>query len=330
MSGKVRVVQYGCGVIGSSIVRLASQKSSLEIVGAIDRVNVGVDLGEVAGLEYPLGVRISRDVDEVLRKGKPDIVLHATGSVLREVYPELESVARAGIDLISTNEPLSYPFGKEARLASRMDRVSKKHGVTVLGTGVNPGFVMDVWPLAMTAVCQEVKKIKVVRVQDASLRRASFQRKIGVGTSLEEFKRLAGLGNFGHVGLTESIGMISAGLGWSLEEVRESMEPILAEEEVKSEFFTVKRGEVAGVHQIARGLKEGQEVITLDFQARIGSKLSYDAVYITGVPDLQSVIEGGVPGDIATAAVVVNAIPRVINAPPGLLTMKDLSLVCAF
>ena len=137
-------------------------------------------------------------------------------------------------------------------------------------------------------------------------------------------------GTLRHVGLTESIAMIAAGLGWELDDIRDEIEPIVAESEIGSQYLTVKPGQAAGVKQTGRGLKGGQELITLDFQASLGAKESYDAVYITGTPNMEVVIKGGTHGDIATAAMVVNAIPRVIEAPPGLLTMKDLPLVmCA-
>lgn len=153
ISKKIKVVQYGCGSIGFSIIRLLTKKSNIEIVGAIDLVNVGHDLGKVAGLGYELGIPISKDPTTVLSKTKPDIVLHTTGSILKEVYPQLEKVIRAGVNIISTNEELSYPFEKQPALAACVDQLAKEYRITVLSTGVNPGFVMDTLPLVMTGVC---------------------------------------------------------------------------------------------------------------------------------------------------------------------------------
>lgn len=329
MLPEVRVVQYGCGPIGCSIVRLALQKPNIEIAGAIDLVNVGCDLGEVAGVNRKLGVLISEDADAVLNQVKPNVVLHATGSVLKDIYPQLEKVIKAGINLVSTSEELSYPYGKQPILAARIDKLAKEHQVTVLGTGVNPGFLMDTWPLVMTAVCQDVKQIRAVRIQDASPRRLPFQKKIGAGKTIEEFAELVEAGTLRHVGLAESVAMIAAGLGWELDDITETIEPIVAEAEVRSDFVTVRPGQAAGVRQVGHGLKDGKELITLDFQAYIGAKESYDAVYISGIPDMEVVIKGGTHGDIATAAMIVNSIPRVIDAPPGLMTMKDLPIICA-
>lgn len=328
MPSKIKVIQYGCGPVGCSIVRLALRKQSIEVVGAIDIVNVGQDLGEVAGIGRKLGVSISGDV-AILNRAKPDIVLHATDSVLEDVYPQFETVIKSGINVVSTNEQLSYPFRKQGRLAAKIDKLAKEHAVTILGTGVNPGFVMDTLPLAMTGICHDVKHIKVVRVQDASHRRLPFQKKIGAGKTIEEFDKLVEAQTLRHVGLEESIAMIADGLGWELDDITEMIEPIFAETEVRTKFISVKQGQVAGVRQVARGLRNGSELIMHDFQAYIGAKESFDAVYITGEPDMEIIVKGGIPGDIATAGMVVNSIPRVLDAQPGLMTMKDLPLVYA-
>jgi 4-hydroxy-tetrahydrodipicolinate reductase len=234
---------------------------------------------------------------------------------------------KAGVNIVSTAEELSFPWRKEPKLAADLDRLAKENKVTVLATGINPGFLMDTWPLAMTAVCQEVKRIRVARIQDASVRRLPFQKKIGAGCTPEEFRKLVDAGTLRHVGLAESIAMIAAGLRWELDDIRDEIEPIIARSEVRSQYLTVKPGQAAGVKQVGRGLKGGQELITLDFQAYLGARESYDAVYITGTPNMEVVIKGGTHGDIATAAIVVNAISRVMEAPPGLITMKDLPIV---
>ena len=329
MSRKIRVVQYGCGPIGCSVAKLASQRRNIEIVGAIDidKNKVGKDLGEVIGLDKRLGVAISDNTAAVLSQTRPDVVLHTTSSWLKKVYEQLIELIKANVNVVSTAEELSYPWWKEPKLAAEIDKLAKEHKVTVLATGINPGFLMDTWPLLMTAVCQEVKRVKVARIQDASIRRLPFQKKIGAGCTPAEFQKLVDAGTLRHVGLTESIAMIAAGLGWELDDIRDDIEPILAKSEVRSQYLTVKPGQAAGVKQVGRGLKKGQELITLDFQAYLGAKESYDAVYITGTPNMEVVIKGGTHGDIATAAIVVNAAQRVLEAPPGLVTMKDLPIV---
>lgn len=329
MSTKFRAVQFGCGAIGCAVARLAWQRPDIELVGAvdIDKDKVGRDIGEVMGIEKNLGVTITDDLDKLFAKVKADVVFHQTGSSLKTVAPQLIKLLRFGLNIVSTTEELAYPYITQPDLANEIDAVAKANGATVLGTGVNPGFLMDIWPMAMTAVCQEVKRIRAVRVQDASPRRLPFQKKIGAGCTVEEFKKLAAAGTLRHVGLTESIDMIAAGLNWQLSQVTESIEPVIAREQVNTQYLTVEAGQVAGVRQVGRGFKNRDELITLEFEASLGAPESYDAVYITGIPNLEVVMKGGTHGDIATAAMVVNAAHRVIEAPPGLVTMKDLPVV---
>lgn len=329
MSTKFRAVQFGCGAIGCAVARLAWQRPDIELVGAvdIDKDKVGRDIGEVMGIEKNLGVTITDDLDKLFAKVKADVVFHQTGSSLKTVAPQLIKLLRFGLNIVSTTEELAYPYITQPDLANEIDAVAKANGATVLGTGVNPGFLMDIWPMAMTAVCQEVKRIRAVRVQDARSRRLPFQKKIGAGCTVEEFKKLAAAGTLRHVGLTESIDMIAAGLNWQLSQVTESIEPVIAREQVNTQYLTVEAGQVAGVRQVGRGFKNREELITLEFEASLGAPESYDAVYITGIPNLEVVMKGGTHGDIATAAMVVNAAHRVIEAPPGLVTMKDLPVV---
>jgi len=318
----------GCGPIGCSVVKYASQRPDIKFVGAIDvdKNLVGRDLGEVAGVGK-LGVRISDQVDAILSRTKPHVVFLTTTSSLEALYPQVEKCARAGVNVVSTCEELSYPYEKAPKLSAKIDKMAKAKKITVLSTGVNPGFLMDAWPLFMTGVCQEVKRIKSVRVQNASPRRGPFQKKIGAGCTLEEFTKLKDAGTIKHVGLPESVAMIADGLGWKIDKIVETIEPIIAKNEIRTEFVTVKPGQAAGVRQVAKGIHAGEELITLEFEASVGAPESYDGVYITGVPNMEAIIKGGTHGDIATAAIVVNSVHRVIEASPGLLTMKDLPVV---
>lgn len=331
MMTNARAVQYGCGPIGCSVVKFASQRPDIEIVGAIDidKSLVGRDLGEVAGLNKKLGISISDEADAVLSQTKPDVVFLTTVSSLKVMYPQLEKCMKAGVNVVSTCEELCYPYGKEPQLSAEIDKIAKANNITVLGTGVNPGFLMDAWPLFMTGVCQQVKRIKVTRVQDASPRRGPFQKKIGAGCTLKEFEERVAAGTLRHVGLAESIAMVASGLGWELDDITEAIEPIVAKTQVKTNFVTVEPGQATGVRQVGKGIRAEEDVIILEFEASVGAAESYDAVYITGTPNMEVVIKGGTHGDIATAAVVVNSIHRVIDAPPGLITMKDLSVVSA-
>ncbi len=331
MSG-YRMVQYGCGPIGARVVSFALERAGIELVGAVDNApeKAGRDLGDVAGLGRRLGVEVSGNAAGVLASTRPDVVVHTTGSKLEQVFGQLEEILRAGINVVSTCEELSYPYRRHPELSERLDALAREKGATVVATGINPGFLMDTWPLAMSAVCKEVQAVRVTRVQDASSRRVPFQEKIGAGLSPEEFQQRVDSGSFGHVGLPESIYMIADGLGWRIERIEETIAPVLLERTVRSDHITVPPGRAAGLAQTARGIGAGRDLVSMDFQAYLGAPESYDAVSITGIPDMQVRIEGGTQGDIGTVSIVLNAVPRVVAAPPGLLTMKDLPLVmCA-
>ena len=326
---RYRVVQYGCGPIGCSVARYAAERRDLELVGAIDLDEklVGKDLGEVAGLGRKIGVEIEGDADGTLARTSPDVVFITTSSALKSVYAQIEKCTRAGANVVSSCEELSYPYWAAPELSDKIDRLARDGGVTVLATGVNPGFIMDTWPLVMSGVCQQIEHVKVVRRQDASSRRCPFQKKIGAGCTPEEFKELAAAGTLRHVGLAESIAMIAAGLGWQLDSITDILEPIVAGRTIETVCVKVEPGNIAGVRQLGRGTFKGKELIVLEFLASVGDPNSYDAVYIKGKPNLEVTISGGAHGDIATTSMMVNAAYRVFEAPSGLKTMADLPVV---
>ncbi len=331
MQDKVKLIQYGIGPIGASIVKLVLQKKGFEYVGAIDidLNKTGRDLGEIAGVGKKLGVTVSSDAKKILQEPGADVVIHTTASFLKDVRQQILDVVNAELDLVSTSEELTFPFLKSPEIAKEIDYLAKEKDVTVLATGVNPGFLMDAFPLTVTSVCQDVKSVKVTRVMDASIRRLPFQKKIGAGMKVEEFKNAVAGGRMGHIGLPESIAMIAAGLGWRVDDLQQTIDPVIADRPLKTQYLTVKRGQVSGLHQIGKGVMEGRTVITLDFWAHIGAPDPRDSILVEGTPNVDLTIKGGVHGDLATAAMVVNSIPRVIKGPPGLMTMKDLPVPCA-
>ena len=329
----IRVILYGVGAVGSLIAKALLEKQGIKIVGAVDIAEdkLGKDLGEVLGLNKKLGVKISKTADSALSKTKADIAVHATSSYLEDTYPQIASIVKKGVNVVSTCEELSYPHLTHPRLAKKLDVLAKKHNVTVLGTGINPGFLMDTLVITLTAVCQKIEKIEAVRVMNAATRRLPFQKKIGAGLTVKEFKnKIENKEITGHVGLKQSIAMIADTLKWKLEKiVTEPVQPVTAKKTVKSPYITVKAGNVAGLRQKAEGVSKGKKLITLDFQAYIGAEEEYDAVTILGVPNVKQKIQPCVHGDLGTVAVITNSIPKVINAPAGLLTMKDLPVPSA-
>jgi len=324
---KIRVLLYGIGAVGAMIAKCLLEKEGVEIVGAIDIAEdkTGRDLGDVLGLERKLGVQVSADADAVLSKAEADIAVLATSSYLKDTFPQIASVVKHGVSIVSTCEELAYPYISNQKMAEQLDALAKKHGATILGTGINPGFLMDTLVLTLTAACTSVKKIEATRVLDAANRRLPFQRKVGVGLTLDEFRRQIKEKRIsGHVGLEQSIAMVAAGLAWKLDKITaEPPEPVIAEKNVAGGSRKVEAGKVAGLKQRARGTMNGKDVIVLDFEAFVGAE-EHDAVMIDGVPIVAEKIQPCVHGDVATVAVVVNSIPRVLCAAAGLVTMKDL------
>ena len=216
MKKKIRVAQYGLGPIGTSIVRLMRQKDSLEIVGAIDKdpAKAGRDLGEVVGApDAPWGVLISPDAAPVLEKPL-DVIVHSTSSYLTSVMDQLLECISAGCCVVSTCEELAYPFRKHPELSQKLDAAAKEEGVALVGTGVNPGFVMDKLALTLSAVAKRIDWLSAVRIVDASKRRLPLQKKIGAGMTAEEFRAQVAAGIIKHHGLPESIAMVADGLGF--------------------------------------------------------------------------------------------------------------------
>jgi 2,4-diaminopentanoate dehydrogenase len=325
---KVRVAQFGVGPIGGSILRLMREKGSIEIVGAIDRdpSKAGRDLGEVVGApDAPWGIIISARPPAVL-ENPVDVVIHSTSSYLPDVVEELLACLAAGCCVVSTCEELSYPFRKHPGLSADLDAAAKEEGVALVGTGVNPGFIMDKLVLTLAAASQRVEWASAVRIVDASKRRLPLQKKIGAGMTTGEFRKQVAAGIIKHHGLPESIAMVGDGLGFDLDHISETIEPVIAEERIQTEFLNVEPGQVAGVHQVARGTTGAREVLFMELKMYVGAKNPADSVELRGEPNLSLTIPGGTHGDVATAAVVVNTIPTILAAPAGLRTVRDLPL----
>jgi len=332
MANEIRVIIYGIGPIGERIAKVVLEKSGLKIVGAIDiaKDKVGRDLCDIIGIKNKSGVIVTDDPDSLFAKIRADVALVATTSYVRTVYSQVVKCIEAGMDVISTCEELAYPWVKEPQLASEIDGLAKKHGVAVLSTGINPGYFMDTLPITLTGLCREVKSIVATRAITTGLRRSSFQMKIGTGMSPEEFRKKIEKGEItGHVGFIESVALTAAALGWKLDEVRElPPEPVIAEKEVKTTYTTVKPGQMLGYVAVAEGIKDGKPVITYKLIMHAGVEEGYEEYIIEGTPSFRVKMSEFL-GDWETAHIVVNMIPKVINAKPGLLTMKDLPLPSA-
>ena len=324
----IRVVLFGLGPIGSVVAGQLVERKGFQIVGAvdIDPLKIGKDAGEVMEMGRRLRVRVTDSIGKTIKATRPDVAVLCTSSSLKLVMPQFEEVLKRRVPIVTTTEEAAYAAPANRGLLKRLDEAARKAKVAVLGTGVNPGFVMDALPIALTSVCERVDRIEVHRVQDARVRRLPFQQKIGAGLTAEQFKRGVDNGTLRHVGFTESIHMIAAALGWKLERVTDDVKPKMADEPVASELLAVDPGYVSGIIQDGVGWVKGEPRIRLHLEAYLGAPQSYDSVLIEGSPRIYSKIDGGVHGDIATASMTVNSIAAVINAPPGFRTMRDMRL----
>ena len=322
------MLQYGLGPIGSASARHVMDVAGLELIGGldVDPAKVGRDVGEVIGLGRPLGFVVADKLKQVLAGTDVDLVLHTTSSHFDQFKDQILEVLEAGKDVVSTAEELCFPWLAHPQEAAEIDAVAKRVGKTVLATGINPGFVMDSLCLNLTGICQRVDRIDVTRVINAATRRGSFQAKIGSGMTVEEFRAKMDGGCMGHVGLPESVGMVLDTMGKKLARYESSIEPLVADRPVKTEHFEVHPGQVKGLKEVARAYTDKDEFMTLTFIAALDGGEDGDTIKITGKPDLEVKLKG-TNGDIATVAIAVNAIRRVREAAPGLVTMRDLPIV---
>ncbi|MGI6486686.1 MAG: NADP-binding protein [Thermoanaerobacterales bacterium] len=332
---KLKVIVWGLGAMGGGMAKMVMQKSGMEIVGAIASrpEKAGKDLGEVLGHQEKTNVIVLNDEDDILSK-KADVVLLAKSSFTREVFPYIKKAIQSGKNVITIAEEMAYPAYGEPKLADEIDKLAKEHGVTVLGTGINPGFILDTLIIAMSGVCIDVKKISARRINDLSPFGTTVMRTQGVGTTVEEFKKGLEDGSIvGHIGFNESIALISEAVGLEIDEIKQTREPIVSNTKRETPYVTVEPGMVAGCRHVGMGLRKGKPVIILEHPQQIRPELENvetgDYIDLEGTPDINLAIKPEVPGGIGTIAIAVNMIPHVVNSKPGLVTMKDLPVPSA-
>jgi 2,4-diaminopentanoate dehydrogenase len=321
--GSVPVVVMGLGFVGQNIARAVLVSPELQLVGAVDPGRAGASLGELLGREG-MKLKVRARLEEAVGKAGGAVVLHATASRLPQVMDELLGAVRAGCHVVSTCEELTFPYLRHPELAEKLDRAAQKAGVAVLGTGVNPGFVMDRLVATAGQACGPVRHALVERVVDVRTRNEALQRKVGAGLSEEAFFAQLEAEQLGHVGLVESAALCALGLGLDCDDFEEEVAPVLAEEDIPGGAFPVKKGQVAGVVQTVVGTEEGVERVRLELTLAVGADEPRDRFVLDAEPRVELEIRGGLAGDAAMAHAVVNAAPRVAAAEPGLLTVLEL------
>jgi 2,4-diaminopentanoate dehydrogenase len=323
-----RVIQIGFGSLGQHIASSVLKRDNLELVSVVD-ANPELKnkpLTELLQDEYDTTIKLTDNLDDVLSSIEADVAIVATSSSLEVVVPTIENCLESGLDVVSICEELSYPYQKKPELAESINQVAIQNKKTVVGTGINPGYLMDLLPIILTAPCQSVETIHVTRHMNSSYRRPSFQKKIGTGMTNEEFRENIDEGMItGHVGLVESIQMIDAALNLGLDTIDElPPQAIIAEKDVTNSFAAIKKGDVLGLKSMGIGKRDGKEIIVLNFQAYAEATPQYDEVIVEGVPRIHQRIEGGVQGDQGTIGMILNLIPIAVKESPGFKTMKDI------
>ena len=336
MRQPVKIVVWGTGQMGTGIIKLVLQKEGMELAGVISarKERGGMDVSGVIGADKPIGLAVSTDAARTLAAVKPDVVLHATSSRVVDAFGELETALGAGANVISIAEEMSYPRYGSADLSDKLSATAKKNKVSILGTGINPGFVLDLLVIALTGVCFRVDSITARRVNDLSPYGPSVLRTQGVGITPEAFHKGVADGSVvGHFGFPESISMIAGSLGWEIERIEQTREPIVSQIERKTPFVTITPGLTAGCKHTGIGYMKGKPVITLIHPQQVHPHLADvttgDYIEIAGNPTVSFSGSPEIPGGIGTEALAVNMIPQIINAAPGLYTMADLPVPAA-
>jgi 2,4-diaminopentanoate dehydrogenase len=321
----LRVGLIGLGAIGCEVLKAVAARPGLIIVSAADPACAGRDAGEVAGLGA-IGVAVAASAEEAFEI-PTDVALVLTGSGVAETMPIFEAAAARGVDVVSTCEDLAYAPLTSSELARALDARARAAGISVLGTGVNPGFVMDRLPLTLAAACVRVDTVRVERVVDAAKRRGPLRAKVGAGLSVAEFEAGVAAGRLGHRGLAESCALIGVGLGTPFDDVRTTIGPVVATAEAPR--AGIAPGQVAGLRQRAVGLRGGRELAWLDLEMSVDAPDPHDRIVIAGDPPLDVIVRGGTHGDRGTVGAVLSAIPIVLSLSPGLRTVLDLPLAAS-
>jgi hypothetical protein len=326
VKSKLKIAQFGLGPIGLETLRLSATKPWLNLVGGIDNhpAKVGKDLSELTCLSKLRGCKVYASLDDLVAEQKPDLVFHTAVSRFKIAFAQLEPIARRGIHVVSSCEELLFPQLREPTLASRLDKLCRASDARVVAAGVNPGFVMDLLPLFVTGVSRDIRAISIQRVVNASTRREPLQKKIGSGLPPEQFRHLFKAGKIGHAGLKESLALLAHGLGWPTRLITEKGDAVVADHDIHTQFLEVKKGQTCGLHQRAEAKVNGRTRLCLDLKMYLDAPDPHDAVQVEGDPPLDLTIKNGIAGDQATVAALVNTVPRLLEAKPGLRLLTDL------
>lgn len=333
MERKIKVVVWGLGSMGSGIAKMVLSKKGFTIVGAIDMDpnKVGKKLYEILNVEANEDntCTVTKNAEDVIKKGFADVCLMATASFTKVVFPLIKMAAEAGMNVVTTAEEMSYPRALDPELSNQLDKIAKKNQVSILGTGVNPGFIMDLVVIMLTGVCDHVDSLNVTRINDLACFGKAVMVEQGIGLKPEEF--IQGVKDdtvVGHVGFLQSFGMFEEAFGVKFDDIRQEKEPIVTTVPRATDIVSVNAGDVAGCRQLGCANLGKKTFVTMEHPQQIRPEMEQvetgDYITVHGTPNLNLQIKPEIPGGIATIAICVNMVPLIINSEPGLKTMLDL------
>ena len=326
MADTIKIAQFGLGPIGISTIKMLALKPWAKIVGGvdIDPDKVGRKISEICDIPELNGALVYETFEELWKHEQPDVVVHTAGSKAETTFNQVRPMCERGLTVVSSCEELLYPYLRAPESSREIDELCRQTGARLLGTGVNPGYVHDLLPICLTGVCLEAKGIYGERVVDASTRRKPLQKKIGSGMEPDRFRALWSENKIGHAGFQESVMLIAHALNWEMGPISEKCDPVIADHDIKSDFFEVPTGMTCGINQSVHAESGSGKVISLDLKMYLDAPDPHDTIRIDTEPPIRMLLEGGIAGDYATVAALINAIPRLQKAAPGLKLMTEL------
>ncbi len=321
----IKIAVIGMGPIGIAAAKMLQRDQGFALTGLvdIDSAKRGKRLIELDPQADADDVAVVSDIDDL--KDKPDVAILSTASYFDRIAPTLRQLMRHGIHVSSSCEEMAWPWFRHPHLSDVINEEAKKAGITIVGTGVNPGFVMDLLPVVLSSMLSRVQSVKATRVVDALTRRLPLQRKIGSTMTVEKFKQLAKENKIGHMGIGESVVMLAQGLGRHPmnSDIKITLTPVIAQRQIESAVGVVEPGQVCGMHNTGKYSGGGIE-IELDLTMALAADNPRDEIEIVGDRTITTLIPGSTPGDTATVAALVNVARKLPSAPRGLKTMLDI------
>ena len=319
--------------MGREVVRTLEPRIDAELVAVLDKDHriVGRPLSNVIDdCAWPdLIVADPAGGD----RPRADVAVHATTAFAREALPQIEELIRAGLDVVTICQELVFPVEERVAVAARLDAVAKRAGKTVVAAGVNPGWVLDVLPIAASLGCVDVRDVNCRRIVDFSPYGRDEMAHIGAGLTKDEFEAGARAGRIGHIGLLESAALVAASLELEVTRWNQTKEPLIASRLHATKSTSVPPGRVRGFVQRVSGWDEAdREVVGFEMLGLLDpcpeDPVMGDEIRIGARPDVDLSIRSALAqrGGEATAGVASNLIGPVLAAEPGLIAVDRLSL----